>query len=147
VVASEFERARKAFDTLNRNWGTDFEIKTALSFLESTTLFDVLSDDGKRNEAFKRDIVGVYGTLLPDLNKVRNALDHLSVDVYDWRDNPGVKTKVEQLANAEYNAGGSDKVLLKIDKMDDAQLKQYLKRLVKDSITVGIEILENGGSR
>ena len=145
VSASEFERAKKVFDTLNRNWGTDSEIKSALAFLEFTTLFDILSDDEKRNSAFKQDIIGVYSTLLPDLDKVRDALDHLSVDVYDWRDNPGVKSKVEQLADAEYNAGGSDKVLLKIDEMDDAQLKQYLKRLVKDSITVGIEILANGG--
>ncbi len=54
---------------------------------------------------------------------------------------------MKQLAEAEYNAGGSDKVLMKIDKMDDAQLKQYLKRLVKDSIKVGIEILANGGEK
>jgi hypothetical protein len=47
--------------------------------------------------------------------------------------------------NAEYNAGGSDKALLKIDEMDGDQLKQYLKQLVKDSIRVGIEILANGG--
>jgi len=145
VSGNEFECAKKSFDTLNRNWGTDSEIKSALMFLEATSLFAVLMDDDKRNAAFKRDIIGVYSTLLPDLDKVRDALDHLSVDVYDWRDNPGVKAKVEQLADAEYNAGGSDKVLLKIDEMDDAQLKQYLKRLVKDSITVGIEILANGG--
>lgn len=145
VSATEYEQAKRVFDALNRNGGTDAEIKTALSFLESTTLFDVLADDAKRNEAFKSDIIGVYSTLLPDLNKVRDALDHLSVDVYDWRDNPEVKAKIEQLADAEYNAGGSDKVLLKIDQMDDAQLKQYLKRLVKDSITVGIEILANEG--
>lgn len=145
VSATEYEQAKKVFDALNRNGGTDAEIKTALSFFESTTLFDVLADDAKRNEAFKNDIIGVYSTLLPDLNKVRDALDPLSVEVYDWRDNPEVKAKVKQLADAEYNAGGSDKVLLKIDQMDDAQLKQYLKRLVKDSITVGIEILANGG--
>ncbi len=145
VSEAEFERAKKAFDTLNRNWGTDSEIKSALAFLKSTKLFNILLDDEKRNAAFKRDIVGVYCTLLTDLDKVRDALDRLQVDVYDWRDNPSVKSKVEKLADAEYNAGGSDKVLLKIDEMDDAQLKQYLKRLVKDSITVGIEILANGG--
>jgi hypothetical protein len=145
ISATEFERAKKTFETLNRNWGTDSEIKTALAFLESTTMFNLLLDDEKRNAAFRRDIVGVYSTLLPDLDKVREALDKLSVEVYDWRDNPGVKVKVEQLADAEYNAGGSDKALLKIDEMDDTQLKQYLKRLVKESITVGIEILANGG--
>jgi len=141
---AEYEKAKKAFEILNRNWGTDSEIKNALAFFESTTLFDILADDEKRNAAFKHDIIGEYSILLPDLDKVRNTLEHLSVDTYDWRDNPSVKGKVKQLAEAEYNAGGSDKVLLKIEEMDDALLKQYLKRLVKDSITVGIEILANG---
>jgi len=148
VSEPEYEKAKKAFETLNRNGGTDSEVKAALKFIEeSITLFDILADDEKRNAEFKRDIVGEYSILLPDLDKVRDTLDHLSVDTYDWRDNPSVKGKVKQLAEAEYNAGGSDNVLLKIDKMDDAQLKQYLKRLVKDSITVGIEILANGGGK
>jgi hypothetical protein len=145
VYEAEFEKAKKAFETLNRNWGTDAEIKAALAFLESTTMFDCLADGEQRNAAFKRDIVGEYSTLLVDIDKVRDTLDRLSVDTYDWRDNPSVKGKVKQLAEAEYNAGGSDKVLLKIDEMDDARLKRYLKRLVKDSIMVGIEILVNGG--
>lgn len=143
VSEAEYEKAKKAFETLNHNGGTDAEIKASLAFLESTTLFDVLADDDKRNTAFNRDIVGEYSALLSDLNKVRDTLDRLSVDTYDWRDNPSVKSKVKELAEAEYNAGGSDRVLLKIDEMDDAQLKQYLKRLVKDSIRVGIEILAN----
>jgi len=147
VSTAEFEKAKKAFEVLNRNWGTDAEITTALTFLESTTLFDILSSEAKRNEAFVRDIIGEYDTLLPDPDKVRDTLDRLSVDTYDWRDNPNVKEKVRQLAEAEYNAGGSSKVLLKIDEMDDAQLKQYLKRLVKDSIAVGIEILASGGGK
>jgi hypothetical protein len=147
VPASEFESAKKAFDTLNRNWGTDTEIKSALSYLEAATLFDVLSDEDKRNAAFNRDIVGIYSALLSDLDKVRDELDRISIGdgVYGWYENPAVRAKIKQLADAEYNAGGSDRVLLKIDEMDDAQLKQYLKRLVKDSITVGIEILANGG--
>ena len=127
--------------------GTDAEIKKALEFLENTTLFDVFANEDKRNSAFKRDIVGDYCTLLPDIDKVRDTLDRLSVDTYDWRDNPSVKGKVKQLAEAEYNAGGSDKVLLKIDEMNDAQLKQYLKRLVKESLAIGIEILSDGGGK
>lgn len=143
VSEAEYEKAKKAFEALNRNWATDVEIRSALAFLESTTLFDDISNTDKRNAAFKRDIIGEYSTLLPDIDKVRDALERLSVDTYDWRDNPSIKRKIKQLAEAEYNAGGSDKVLSKIDEMDDAQLKQYLKRLVKDNITVGLEILTN----
>ena len=141
VSAAEFEKAKKAFETLNRNSGTDSEIRSALEFLQSTKLSDVLADDEKRSAGFRRDIVGQYSVLLPDLNMVRDALDNLTVDTYDWRDNPIVKSKVKALAEAEYNAGGSDKVLSKIDEMDDAQLKRYLKELVKENVTVGIEML------
>lgn len=145
VSETEFEQAKKTFYILNSNLGTDSDFKTALLFLESTTLFDILSDEEKRNNAFKNEIIGIYSILLSDLDKVRDALERLSVDIYDWHENPSVKSKVKQLADAEYDAGGSDKVLMKIDKMDDAKLKLYLKRLIKDSITVGIEILANGG--
>ena len=98
-------------------------------------MFDILADEDKRNTAFNRDIVGKYSILLTDLGRVRETLERLSVDTYDWRDNPNVKNKVKRLAEAEYNAGGSDRVLLKIDEKDDVQLKQYLKQLVRDSIT------------
>lgn len=144
VSESEFEEAKRAFDILNRNWGTDAEIKAALAFLQATALFDVLSDESKRNAAFERDLIGEYRFLLPSLDKVKDTLDRLSVDTYDWRDNPSVKGKVLELAEAEYNAGGSDKALRKIDEMGDAQLKQYLRQLVKESMAVGMEILRNG---
>ena len=145
VSEAEFESAKRVFSTLNYRYATDSEIRFALSFLESAKFFDVLEDEDKRNAAFKRDIIGSYSILLSDVNKVRDALSDLSVDVYDWRDTPGVKQMVKRLANAEYNAGGSDKVLLLIEEMGDAQLKQYLKRLVKDNITVGLEMLASRG--
>ncbi|MCI8423043.1 MAG: hypothetical protein HFF50_05885 [Lawsonibacter sp.] len=146
VPPGEFQQAKMAFDTLNRIGSTDDEaVRSALEYLQRTNLFEALSDPAKHTEAFKRDMIGIYVPVLSDLNQVRDALERLPVDAYDWRDHPSVKAKIQQLADAEYNAGGSDRVLLKIDKMDDAQLKQYLKRLIKDSITVGMEILGNEG--
>ena len=150
VSEAEFGTAKKAFETLNRNWGTDAEIKAALAFLEVTSLFDVLSDEDKCNAAFKRDILGEYHAMFPELGKVRDALERLSIegDTYGWYGNPTVKNKIKQLAEAEYNSGGSDKALHKIDEMDDLQqLKQYLKKLVKESMAVGIEILASGGGK
>jgi hypothetical protein len=144
INGPEFETARKAFDTLNRSSPSDIEIKAALDFLETTTLFDVLSDETKRNESFERELMGEYRSLVTR-EQVLNALDLLSIDTYNWYANPDVKTTIRNLAEAEYNAGGSDKALTKIDGMSDAQLKQYLKRLVKENMTVGIEIIMNGG--
>ncbi len=145
VCENEFERAKTVFDILNRNWVTDAEIQTAIEFLESTSLFETLANEEKRNEAFLRGIIGEYRILLSNADKVRDVLERLTVDPYNWRGNPSVENKIKQLAEAEYNAGGCDKALLKIDHMDDSQLKQYLKRLVKENMTVGIEIISSGG--
>jgi hypothetical protein len=147
VPETEYDSAKKAFEILNRSWCSNSEIKFALEFLKSSKMFGILADEKKRNEAFNRDIIGNYSALLPDLDNVRDTLERDSIDTYDWRDSPSVKNKVRKLALAEYNAGGSDKVLLKIDEMDDSHLKQYLKRLVKDSITVGMEILADDGGQ
>ena len=144
VSEKDFSKAKKAFDTLNRNISTDSEISDALLFLQTTDLFETLDDENKRNASFERGILGKYHSLLPDLDKVRDALGYLSVEPYEWYECPNVKNKVKQLAEAEYNAGGSDHALSKIEKMDDTQLKEYLKRLVMENVDVGIEILTNG---
>ena len=144
VSENEFEKAKKAFDTLNRTWAPDAEITATIDYLESTCIFEILSDETKRNEAFIHGIIGEYRSLLPNADNVRDTLERLTVDTFDWRGNPCVENKIKQLAEAEYNAGGSDKALFKIDHMDDAQLKLYLKRLVKENMTVGIEIINRG---
>ena len=105
----------------------------------------MLSDDDKRNKSFIHGIIGEYRSLLANPDRVRDALERLGVDTFNWRGNPSVANKVKQIAEAEYNAGGSDKALSKIDRMDDAQLKLYLKRLVKENMIVGIEIIASGG--
>ena len=145
VGEKEFETAKKTFETLNKSWATDAEIKAAIAYLESTSLFETLLDGDKRNDAFMKGVIGTYRSLLPNPDKLRDILERLAVDTYNWRGNPSVENKVKQLAEAEYNAGGSDKAVSKIDRMDDAQLKLYLKRLVKENMTVGIEIITSGG--
>ena len=145
IPMNEFESAKKAFSVLNRNHGTDTEIKEALSYLESTEIFDIISDEDNRNTAFRQNIIGEYAVLLQNLNQVREALEFLTVDTYDWPGNPSIKAKIEQKALAEYTSGGSDKAISKIDNMSDSLLKQYLKRLIKDNMTIGIEIIADGG--
>lgn len=145
VPENEFDEAKKSFDTLNRTYPMEMEIKAALEFLEKTSLFEVLNDENKRKDLFEHGIIGEYKSLLSNSDKVRDELERMTIDTYDWHQNPNVKSKIKQIAEAEYNAGGSDKALNKIDKMNDAQLKQYLKRLIRENMTVGIEIITSGG--
>jgi hypothetical protein len=145
ISADEYSMAKKMFETLNRGTGSESEIKSALEFLRDAKLFEDISDESKRNSRFAQSILGSYSVLFPELDEIREILDRVSIDVYEWHEHRGIKDKVKELAEAKYYAGGSDKVLMKIDEMDNDRLKEYLKLLVKKSIAAGIEILTDGG--
>ena len=137
--------AKKAFATLNSSNASEAEIKAALEFIEGATFFNDISSEDFRNRKFMEKIVGDYAHLLTDINKVRNALDSLGIDVYEWSDNPSVKNKIKNMAAVEYNAGGSDKAIKTIDGMDSEQLRTWLKELAKKDIDLGVKIIINGG--
>ena len=44
---------------------------------------------------------------------------------------------------AEYNAGGSDKVVNIIECMDDAELKKWLTDIVRKDMGLGVKIIIN----
>lgn len=146
VPTSEFEDAKKTFDTLNRNNPGDVEIQIAIDFIKNASFFDDLIDEGKRMVAFRREIIGEYAPILPNIKKVQEDLDRkLSIEPYEWYGNPNVKAMVRSMAEKEYNAGGSDLAVQTIDSMDDTTLKIYLKRLIQENMKVGIEIIESVG--
>ena len=47
------------------------------------------------------------------------------------------------MAAAEYNAGGSDKVVNIIESMDDAELKMWLTDIVRKDMSLGVKIIIN----
>ncbi len=144
VDAAVYGEAKLAFATLNSAYQSDSDIRIALDFLgKSQEFFNNIKDAEYRDKCFMREIVGPYAVLLKDVNKVRRSLDGLAIDVYDWYDSPIVKQKLQQLADAEYYAGGSDKAVGIIDKMSDAELKIRLKELVQKDIELGMKIISN----
>jgi hypothetical protein len=66
----------------------------------------------------------------------------MAVEPYDWFGLPEVDKKLKEMSEFKYNATGCDRALEKIDNMDIADVKQYLKRLIKDNMIVGMEIIK-----
>lgn len=142
VPTSEFEEAKRTFDTVNRGNPEDAEIRFASDFLQKATFLSGLADGVKRDQSFAVTVMETYAAMLPSVVEVRKLLeDKLSLDPYDWFPNPEVQRRLKIEAEKRYNAGGSGKVIEKIEKMDNAKLRAYLTRLVKDNMTVGIEII------
>lgn len=147
LVPAELQNdAHRVFDTINMTNPDGSDVKFALEFLQTKAKFlGDLADKGKIDAAFKRDIIGRFIAVLPDIDEVRSRLETvIPLEHYQWYSNPTVLREVEKFAQARYNQGGSDKVLEKIDKMDDSKAKEYLKRLVRDNMNVGIEIILEG---
>lgn len=143
VSENEYNSAKKAFETINKINATDKEISEAISYLESTELLKSINDKSVIDNAFI-SILGSYKTILTDIEKVRNALERTQVDTYEWDSNPIAKSKIEKLAMAEYNAGGSDKAISIIESMSNEKLKEYLIEMARSNMKLGLEIL-NGG--
>ena len=145
VPEARYSEAKKAFATLNGNSQTEFEIKSALEFLQSATFFTDIANEEYRDKHFMRAIVGQYTNLLTNVVAIREALDKTAVDAYEWIDSPIVKAKIKSMAEAEYNAGGSDRAIATIDSMSSDELKEWLKELAKKDIELGVKIIVNGG--
>ncbi|PKM78481.1 MAG: hypothetical protein CVU90_01710 [Firmicutes bacterium HGW-Firmicutes-15] len=145
VVGNDYDNSKKVFETLNQHNPPEFAIKTALAHLETATFFADLSDDSKCKEAFRKHIFGEYSKILKDIGVVLDKLDRLTIEPYDWFSHPQVKETIRKLAEAEYNAGGSDRALAILSAMTSEQRDEYIKRLVTENISVGIEIITRGG--
>ncbi len=142
IPDEEFEDAKRAFETLNKANPEESEIDEAFEYLQSADFFRFLNDEDRRRDAFERAFLKSEGARrLVTCDQIREVLQTTSVRVYDWFGNPGVESLARNMVDSEYRSQGVERVLLKIDNMNETKLKSYLKRLVKENATVGLEIL------
>jgi hypothetical protein len=120
------------------------DIERSREYLEKATFYDSLNDEIFRDRRFLESVVKNYSVILADANEVRQYLQsRVTSEPYDWYANNEIENRVKQFAEAKYNAGGSSKALEVIEQMDENKVKAYLKRLIKDNINVGIEIIKD----
>lgn len=135
---------KRAFSAVNQKNPGDSEVKFALEFLETNPIWDELTSADKINKAFLKAIIGSYKTVLTDCDEVRGFLTkRTQISPYDWSGHLEIDRLVKELAQSKYSKEPYEAVMKRIDSMDGNKLKDYLKRLVKGNMTVGIEILEN----
>ena len=145
IPDNEVQQARAAFGTLNKNHPDGTAIKKAKEYLEKATFYPLLNDQVALDKIFTETIIKSYAVMLTDVEEVKHFLDSrisTTTEPYDWFCLPEVDKKLQQMAEAKYNQGGSAKALEKIDNMDAADVKRYLKELIKDNMTVGMEIIK-----
>lgn len=143
IEDSQMQMAKATFDTVNRQKADALSIDKAIAFLETATFYHLLKNEEERNKAFFSAVVKDYSVMLTEIDEIKNYLDRvISAEPYEWLGLPEVDKKLRQMAEAKYNQVGCDKALEKIDSMDIADLKRYLKDLIKDNMIVGMEIIK-----
>lgn len=143
INADQYDDAKKVFATLNSSTQSEADIKDALAFLQKADFFNELASDDYRDKCFARRIIGYYTKLITDLDAVRDKLESTGISAYEWNDSPSIRSKITSMAKAEYNAGGSDKVIDIIEKMEDDELKKWLIDIVKTDMDLGVKIIIN----
>jgi hypothetical protein len=144
MIDADYDKAKRAFDTINRNSPDEEDVNRALTFLRQTNNFDSLSSAISRDEHFKNVVVRDYSAMLNDITEVRKELSkRLLCDVYDWFPNPETDKIVKQFAELKYSTIGCDMALQLIEDMDPSTIKTYLKRLIRENINVGMEIIND----
>lgn len=143
VNASLYAEAKKALATLNSSMQSEADIKEALAFIKEADFFDEIASADYRDKCFAKRIIGDYTSLISDIDAVRDTLESTGISAYEWNDNPTIMSKVSSMAAAEYNAGGSDKVVDIIEGMNDAELKKWLTDIVRKDMGLGVKIIIN----
>lgn len=144
IPEAEWSDCKKVFGVIGSKNPDTNSIESAQLYLDKFKLWDDLNDESKRDAAFIKYIIADKSTMLKDINEVKTQLtSHITGAPYDWYSNPQVRTYLDKLAQARYNSGGFNEAFAKIDAMPADKVKQYLKDLIKNNMTVGIEIIKD----
>lgn len=144
VPHDEVSKAKEAFDAVQKNMVDKPTVDKALEYFERASFFDRLVQEDERDAAFKQYVMKGYDIMLPNIQEVKEYLNNkISAEPYDWYQSVEVDNKLVALAEHEYSIKGSIQALALIDQMDEVHLKEYLKRLIKDNMLVGIEIIKD----
>lgn len=136
--------AKKVFDTINRSNSNKSEIKVALEYLNNAHYLRKLNDQNLQDEYFKKFIIKNYFVMLSQVNEVRDYLEErVTSDPYDWFESAEVDKALRSFAEEKYIKEGSLRALNIIEEMDEATVKKYLKELIKENVTVGMEIIKD----
>lgn len=142
VDDDEYDAAKRVFSALHSNNPSDAEVEFGIEFLKTTSLFGKLKDQEAIQQALITKVLRDKSVVqLVGVEKAVEELKALPIETYDWDSHPSVRTRLEQLTFEEYDAGGEEKVVGKIDSMKPENLKRYLKKLIHGNKRVGIEIL------
>ena len=137
--------AKNSLDVLNENRPNSERVKVAMEFIEKNNIFESMRNETLRDKIFIKKVIKDYAVILNDISEVKQILrERINEDVYNW---VMVQTQIDQIvkdfAQSKYDTTGYNKAIEKIAEMNSEEVKKYLSDLIKDNMTVGIQIIKS----
>lgn len=143
IEDDEADHWHRIFEILNSSSPDDKQIAEGLKALEEANIWDTLADESARDKAFIDKILKDNAIVLDDVAEVKDVLmSHLSSNPYVWLSMPQLGTVIEKFVRDKYLKGRYSLAMDRIDNMDAESVKKYLKDLIKNNPTVGIQIIK-----
>lgn len=143
VSESDRSYARRMFGIIKSANPSEDDAKEAIDFMNQADFYDKLRDASERDRLFMELIVGSNAVLLKDVNDIRNKLRaKLHESPYYWLGSTEVQRQLQSMVDKEYKLRGSEMASQIIDRMDAAQLREYLKHRIDEDAEFGIQILK-----
>lgn len=135
--------ARKMFDIIKSANPSEDDAKEAIEFMNQANFYSRLQEAAERDRLFMELIVGANSVLLKDVNDIRSKLRaKLRESPYYWLGSIDVQKQLQSMVDKEYKLRGSEMASQIIDRMDAAQLREYLKHRIDEDAEFGIQILK-----
>ena len=139
------EKYRKALDILNHlDSASQEELLTAQELVRDEEFISVLNNENSFSEAFCRDILDEYAPIFKAEDTQRLLAERLGRDsAYNWCDSKSreVKRVLSEEAASYYQNYGREELEGIIEKMDAAELKEWIKKTVIKDNNVGLQII------
>ena len=144
IPDKEWPECRPVFGVLNNQNPTDKDIEKTLLYLEVFSHWDKLNDEDARKKTFVQKMLGDNAVMIGDVAEIQEYLiNHVSDAPYHWMGNTEVMRLIKEYAQSKYNTKGYEEAMNKIDNMDAESVKKYLKDLIRNNMSVGIQIIKN----
>lgn len=144
LADEDYDTAKKSFETFMQKMAPDNEIKNAIEYFKRASIFNKMCNAEIRNNAFAEKMIGKY-FIIKDIDETREVLlQRLDCSIYDWYPKTQQTENIlEKYAEKLYQTKGCEQALAMIEGMSEANVKLYLKKLVRERMEVGMEILKD----
>ncbi len=140
----ERQKAKEAFIIIHKSKPSELEFSIAEKWLNEGDFYDRLASAEDRDKCMKERVIGDYAYLLPDVDKVREYLRNKASTIwpYDWMDNSIITAKIREMADMRYKSGGATQAEKAVADVEEDDLREYIRNLIRTDMTVGIAILK-----